>query len=555
MRRFGTQGPVNPQEHYVVSRSDEIADYIKRVEEGKYIVLFAPRQTGKTTFFQAAIEALVAGSTTNTETDSASVQQTVDYFPIQLNFDVYKNLDLAIFYGHLYEQMLEKIEAVFQRRGCVTSETLRRFLEDTTLTNHLSMMSFFKRFASFLDAESAGQQVVLIIDEFDGIPQIAVSDFLHTLRHIYISGKPRCPHSVGIIGVKSIAQLNYDRSISPFNIQDEFQLPNFTLEQVQELLGQYTDEVGQVFVPEVIASIHKQTAGQPVLVNRFAQILTEELDIPKSDPITMTHFSKAHVQLLEEDNVNFTHLLTNIRKDPRFENILMRIMARDEGVDFNLRSDIISELATYGVIARGADGMCEIVNPIYLYCILQAFKPIVNGLEDEYLHEDTREGFLDYLIPTGQIDMESLLDNFRDFIARAGFKILQVPDTPQESVGRHLLLAYLDQFVKLIGGFMHIEVQTGRGRMDIIITHNQRKYIVETKIWRGDSRYQAGKKQLAAYLRAEGVTEGYYIVFDHRQDPEPQVETETMEGLKIRSYVIPVMQEPPSKVPNTSETR
>ena len=540
MRRFWTQGPVNPQEHYVVSRSDEIADFIKRVEEGRYIVLFAPRQTGKTTFFQDALAALVV--------DSASVDQTIDYFPIQLNFDVYKNLDLATFYGHLYEQMREEIEAVFQGRGCVLSETLRGFLDGTTLTNHLSMMTFFKRLARFLDAEYDGQQVVLVIDEFDGIPQVALSDFLHTLRHIYISGKPRCPHSVGIIGVKSIAQLNYDRSISPFNIQDEFQLPNFTLEQVHELLGQYTDEVGQVFAPEVIASIHKQTAGQPMLVNRFAQILTEELDIPKGEPITMAHFLKAHAQLLEEDNVNFTHLLTNIRKDPRFENLLMRIMARDDGVDFNLRSDIISELATYGVIARGDDGMCEIVNPIYLYCILQAFKPIVNGLEDEYLHENSREGFLDYLTLIGQIDMQALLDNFRDFIARAGFKILQVPDTPQESVGRHLLLAYLDQFVKLIGGFMHIEVQTGRGRMDIIITHNQRKYIVETKIWRGDNRYQAGKKQLAAYLRSENVTEGYYVVFDHRQDPEPRVEIETIEGLTIRSYVIPVMQGMPSKI-------
>ncbi len=93
---------------------------------------------------------------------------------------------------------------------------------------------------------------------------------------------------------------------------------------------------------------------------------------------------------------------------------------------------------------------------------------------------------------------------------------------------------------------MDIEVQTGRGRMDIIITHNQQKYIVETKIWRGDSRYQSGKKQLAAYLSTEGVREGYYIVFDHRQDPEPQVETEVLDGLTIRSYVIPVMQEPPS---------
>ena len=539
MRRFGTQGPVNLQEHYVVSRTDEIADYIKRVEEGKYIVLFAPRQTGKTTFFQDALAAIVADSIT---------EQAADYFPIQLNFDVYKNTSVTDFYTNLYHDICEEIEHLFQRRGVTPSEALIQFLEATTLTNHHAMRRFFRH----LDRLLTPQKFVLIIDEFDGIPQAALSDFLHTLRHIYIAGKPRCPHSVGIIGVKSIAQLNYDRSISPFNIQDEFHLPNFTLEQVHELLGQYTDEVGQAFVPEVMASIHKQTAGQPVLVNRFAQILTEELDIPKSEPITMAHFSKAHAQLLHERNTNIEHLTTNIRKNPRFESVLMRIMARDEGVDFNMDGDIISELATYGVIARGADGMCEIVNPIYLYCILQAFKAVVNGLEEEYLPEENSEGFLDYLTPAGQIDMGSLLDNFRDFIARAGFKILQVPDTPQESVGRHLLLAYLDQFVKLIGGFMHIEVQTGRGRMDIIITHNQQKYIVETKIWRGERRYQAGKKQLAAYLKSERIIEGHYIVFDHREEPEPRVETETIEGLTIRSYVIPVMQEPPSKVQNTS---
>ena len=338
-------------------------------------------------------------------------------------------------------------------------------------------------------------------------------------------------------------------------IQDEFQLPNFTLEQVQELLGQYTDEVGQPFVPEVITSIHKQTAGQPVLVNRFAQILTEELEVPKTEPITMAHFSKAHTELLHGQNTNIEHLTTHIRKNPRFESVLMRIMARDEGVDFNMDDDIISELAMYGVIRRATDGMCEILNPIYLYRIMRTFKPTVNGLEHEYLSSGSSEDFLQYITSTGQLDMAALLDNFRDFIVRVGFQILQVPDTPQESVGRHLLLAYLDQFVKLIGGFMHIEVPTGRGRMDIIIIHNQEKYIVETKIWRGDNRYQAGKKQLAAYLSSEGVTEGYYIVFDHRQDPEPRVETEAIEGLTIRSYVIPVMQEPPSSVSDSHSKR
>ena len=113
----------------------------------------------------------------------------------------------------------------------------------------------------------------------------------------------------------------------------------------------------------------------------------------------------------------------------------------------NLYNELISELATYGVIGEGADGLCEIVNPVYHYCIMQAFKPAVNGLEQDYFPADTRAGFQDYLTPDGQIHMEALLDNFRDFIARAGFRILQVPETPQEYVGQHLLFAYLEQFV------------------------------------------------------------------------------------------------------------
>ena len=532
MRRFGTQGPVHPAENYIVARPEKINDFIKRIKEGRYVVIFAPRQTGKTTFFQRALERLIAEEPT--------------CFPIPLNFDIYKNLSPSTFYGHLYQQIRQGIEQVFQQRDIAPSAALTQFLANTVLTDHLSLLEFFRQFANLLDLEYNEQKVVLVIDEFDGIPQAALSDFLHTLRHIYIAGKPRCPHSISLVGVKSINQLNYDRSISPFNIQDEFHLPNFTREEVQDLLGQYTDEVGQAFSSEVITSIHKQTAGQPVLVNRLAQILTEELDIPKTDPITMSHFITAHTQLLYSQNTNIVHLTTNIRKDPRFEKILMRITAHEDGLPFNPYDELIDVLVTYGVISKGTDNMCDIANPIYLYAILQAFKPTVNGLEEKYFPEDSIKGFRAYLTDTGQIDMRALLDNFRDFIARAGFQILQVPQTPQESVGRHLLLTYLDGFVQAVNGSMYLEVQMGRGRIDLCIIHNQRKYIVETKIWRGEMRYQAGKRQLAAYLKLEKVREGYYVVFDHREVPEPRVETETVEGFTIRSYVIPVMQKPPS---------
>lgn len=134
----------------------------------------------------------------------------------------------------------------------------------------------------------------------------------------------------------------------------------------------------------------------------------------------------------------------------------------------------------------------------------------------------------------------------RDFIARAGYRILQVPETPQEFVGQYLLFGYLDSFVRQVRGFMYLEVRSGRGRMDLIILHQGEKYIVETKIWEGKSLFAAGKRQLAEYLKLEGVREGYYVVFDHRKKPQAQFDTDMIEGKTIVSYCIEVKQNIPS---------
>ncbi len=531
MRQFGTQGPVNPKDNYVVARSEELADFINRVKQGRYIVLFAPRQTGKTTFFQDALKALI--------------NEGEHYFPIQLNFEEYEEITHADFYDSLCREICKEIQKVFRERCETLSQEFRDFLDNALMTNHISMREFFERFATLVE----NQRVVLIIDEFDGIPQAALNGFLRSLRRIYLTGREvRSPYSVGIVGVKNITQLNYDRSISPFNIQDEFTLPNFSLEQVSELFAQYTDEVGQQFAPKVVEIIHKQTAGQPFLVNRFAQILTEELDIPKTETIQMSAFSGAYEQLLMERNTNIEHLITNIRRDPRFERVLMRIAFYGSKVDFTLHNETVSELATYGVIAEGKDRMCKILNPIYLHCIIQALKPLINGLEDEYFSEDGPADFSEYITPTGQLQMQTLIENFKDFIGRAGYRILQVPDTPKEFVGQYLLFTYLDEFVRIVGATMYLEVPTGRGRADLVISHSGQTYIVETKVWRSERGYEAGKRQLAAYLKVAGATDGYYVVFDYRENSERRVETDMVDDCTIRSYVIPVLQAIPSQV-------
>ena len=535
-KTFETRGPVKPERNYVVARTEELADFINRVKEGRYVVIFAPRQTGKTTFFRRALEQFAA--------------EDSGYFPLALSFQIYQNVAPAAFYKQVCRKMRQGIEKVFSQRGQVPSDALAQFLANATIADHVDMLNFFQELAGLLT-----QRVVIIIDEFDGIPQAALSDFLYTLRDIYLEDDTsmRCPYSVGIVGVKSITQLNYDRSISPFNIQDEFALPNFTLAQVQELFGQYTDEVGQAFAPEVIEMLHRQTAGQPFLVNRLAQLLTAELDIPKTETITVAHFAKAHTALLLEENVNFHHLTTNVRRHPQFERILMDIATSEKETRFNPESDMMNELVTYGIITKDACGVCRVVNPIYQRRVLQVFEPGINGLRHAYFPEDSGIQFSDYLTADGHLAMEPLLDNFRDFIARIGFRILQEPDLPRESIGQHLLATYLDAFVRTTRGNMYLELPTGRGRMDLVVLHRERKYIVEFKIWGSERGYQSGKKQLAAYLQLETASEGYYVVFDHREHPAPRTETETVDGSRIRSYVIPVVQERPSDLSEEEE--
>ena len=174
MRSFGTRGRVYPDKHYVVPRTEEIKDFINRIKKGRYIVLFAPRQTGKTTFFRFAVETLIV--------------EESNYFPIQLNFEEYKNLNNSDFYNSFYEDLREEIKRVIQRRGEVLPNELAQLLTNTRIIDHVSMRHFFRQLNTFLNLYyEMDQKVVLIIDEFDGIPQSVVSDFLHSLRYIYLS--------------------------------------------------------------------------------------------------------------------------------------------------------------------------------------------------------------------------------------------------------------------------------------------------------------------------------------------------------------------------------
>ena len=135
MKRFGTEGRLYPEDNYIVPRTKETADFIDRIKRGKYIVLFAPRQTGKTTFFRLALDALTT--------------EDLTYFPIQLNFEEYEDATAADFYPWFYADVRKEIENVFQKREEVPSETLTRFLDNAKIIDHVSTRTFFEKIGGF----------------------------------------------------------------------------------------------------------------------------------------------------------------------------------------------------------------------------------------------------------------------------------------------------------------------------------------------------------------------------------------------------------------------
>ena len=61
---------------------------------------------------------------------------------------------------------------------------------------------------------------------------------------------------------------------------------------------------------------------------------------------------------------------------------------------------------------------------------------------------------------------------------------------PQEASGQYLLMAYLDIVVRQVGGDQFSEVNSGEGRLDLIVVHKGLRHIIETKIWRGQALYE-----------------------------------------------------------------
>jgi len=503
-RTFEKSGTVNPESSYYVPLENVVntdnQDMKTMVDKGRYFSIFAPRQSGKTTFLEEFCSQLHQDST---------------YIAITLCFQDYSKLDITGFYSEieqdLYDQLMNRLRDIH----CETTETVNRFLKSQHLTDHISFSAFLEE----LNQVIPHKKIAIFIDEFEGIPLKELENFLNTLRslyHKYKTARVKSLYSVGLVGVRNITRLTAI-GVFPYNISDRVKFPSFSLKNVRDLYRQYTEETNQPFTEEAVKKVFEETAGQPWLVNRLGSILTVNIKPETVEPIDEKDVEQAIQLLLREKNNHFHHLYEKVKP---YKETFMEIAF--SAVEYYPQDEEQTWLEEYGLI-RDRDGHAVVANNIYKARFLKALFKEVTTDEDVSPRK--------YALPGDRLDMKRILLNFGRYISRIGVKAFYTEEKPYEKTGQFLLTAWLYQLVEKGNGEMQHELLNWLGVLDILLTYKNQKYIIETKVNRYEDIsliLEEGIRQVTQkYLATEAASEGYLVIFDTRTPVgavcEPQI--------------------------------
>ena len=510
MRTFCTEGPVDPERNYYVPREDMVDLGLQKVDDWRYFTLFAPRQAGKSTYYDFLLRRI----------------QTCrpEYLGIWLTFEAFGQKTETTLLPAILRQIYLRLGHRDDDLGIPRPKDIEE------------LSDFFVRLSEYCQKD-----LVLIIDEIEGLSNLhALNLFLHSVRSIYHDRRQHRLRSVILVGVSNITGILQD-SASPFNIADQINIPYFTFEETRDLLEQHTRETGQVFLPEVIRGIYDNTVGQPGLVNALARDLVETRCSGMTE-IGMTAFYQtldAFLRVYIDKNIS--NVVNKARQYPE----VMKQILFDGPVNFYAYDERLSFLRVNGAIVD-QDGQCAVPVPIYKKCLYQTFKPLTNGNEEIRHFKDPLISITNFLLPDGSLDMEKLLNRYAEYVRERG-NIVFSGGKAQEGVYHYNLDAYLSSFLDFLGGRVFPEVPEGGGRVDLLVLQGHQRWIVEVKRFDGPDKLERGKRQLSAYLLRSMLTVGYLVVFSdvHKSGSQGR---EVVDGQDVLWWILPVSAEVPSRV-------
>jgi len=519
MKQFNTTGTCFPNRHYMVDISERIGIIRKMVEQGEYFCINRGRQYGKTTTLEAI---------NNSISDNYTVISTSFEGLGDSSFSTEETLAYTFMYVITSQMKWERNR----------DEQLFSYLKNIVDVNAKHEKISMKEFSDIVSEINmiASKPIVLLIDEVD---QAGNHDsfikFLGLLRNKYLA-RDKYPtfQSVILAGVYDIKNLKLKvrdeqehQYNSPWNIAVPFDVDmSLHADGIAGMLRDYQSEHEVSFDENLVAKeIYDYTSGYPFLVSRLCQIIdNKQYGWNKEGVIKAVH------DILKENNTLFDDFDKKLADFPPLKQLLKTILFSGARRAFSTSEKYIKLTNMFSFICDD-NGYIRISNRImetYLYNMFTA---------ESEMERISTEGVLDknQFIVNGMLNMKHIIErfvvHFNDIYGSKG-------DTFKEEDGRKLFLLYLKPIINGVGNY-YIEAETrDMTRTDIVIDYLGNQYVIELKIWRGNSYNERGEQQLSEYLDYFHLETGYLVSFCFNRKKEPEMKTVNVDGRTIYEAVV-----------------
>jgi AAA-like domain len=496
MRKFSSYGPIKVDLHYHAPRTALIDQIYAQLlgenpdEDGHYITIWAPRQTGKSWVTNQALHRLKE---------------------MQPAFDVVK-LSLQ----DLQDAPFEKaIDGLIQK----LSFALERELPSPDSQD---------AFAELFSRRVLEKPLILILDEFDSLSSGAIQGIVGAFRNIYnlrfqednksTGDKQFLLHGLALIGVRAVLGIG-NRSGSPFNVQRSVRIPNLTAGEVEGIFHWYERESGQIIEPTVIDRIYYEMRGQPGLTCWLGELLTETYN--RHQPtLTMQDFEATYAKAINTlPNNNILNIISKA-KEPEYKPLVLELFDTNSKIFFRYDDPSTTFLYLNGVVEQETSETetyyLKFSSPFVQKRLFNYFSYELYGkLGRLYDPFDNLEN----TITETTLQVPNLLRRYEAWLQQNRTRLLR--DAPRrasddrifEAVFHFNLYMYLSQFLATYHGQVLPEFPTGNGKIDLLIRYAGTIYGLEVKSFLNAIDYRNALGQAARYANQLQLSEIWLVLF------------------------------------------
>ncbi len=491
MKFFNTAGLINPEIHYFIPHRFNELQLATLIEQEKYFILHAPRQSGKTTAIFECIDLLnkqgkYKAFYVNVEPAQASRNNIIE--GLRTILDIFK-INIHTTFGP-HDPAIPFLENQIQH-SVITGASLQEFLQ------------FW--------AQNSEKPLIIFIDEIDALVGDTLISVLRQIRAGYAGRSKNFPQAVCLVGVRDVRDYRIwsDKEQatilggSAFNIKAEsLIISDFTPEQVQNLCLQHTSHTGQKFTNEAIEHVFYLTQGQPWLVNALAYQACFCDITDRNVTITKDIINRAKEALINRQDTHLDVLIARLN-EPRVRNVIDAVINSDAIMQLSEDNDDIKYVTDLGLIKSDAQNIW-IANPIY--------KEILPRTLSSNMQLKLSSRSVDYQNEDGTLNTMKLLDKFVQFYRENSAEWLK--DVHYKESGPHLLLMAFLQRIINGGGTISREYALGRKRVDLFICYGNQRILIEIKVKHNERTLDEGLKQTAQYMDTVGDVEAHLVIFD-----------------------------------------